>query len=101
MIDKYHIKKEKESVMIKNKKKMFKFTSKSLKRFDEIFSYNGKLEDGLWAYENPYKIGTDYESYDNSYTFFVQVGGGGVEYIDGWKPDGMSFNKIVNKLKSA
>ena len=95
--------------MVKNKKKMFKFTSKSLKRFDEIFSYDGNLEEGLWVYENPYKTEiiphfTSEGKWINKpvqKAFFVQVGGGGVEYIDGWKPDGMSFNKIVNKLKSA
>ncbi len=74
----------------------FRFTEKTLKKFDSIFPYEGTLEDGLWVYNNPFKfIGYPKEQEK----FFVQVGFGKVMYIDGWIPDGMTLKQIIEKLK--
>jgi hypothetical protein len=73
----------------------FRFTEKTLKKFDSIFPYEGQLEDGLWVYNNPFKL--KYPKKQEK--FFVQVGFGKVMYVDGWSPDGMTLKQIIEKLK--
>ena len=77
----------------KNKNKMkndFCFTEETLNKFDAIFNYVGTLQNGVWIYQNPF----------TNKTFLVQVGNGKTMFVDGWSPDGMTFQKIVNKLKA-
>lgn len=76
--------------------KKFKFTEKTLKKFDSIFPYEGTLQDGLWVYTNPFKF-VGYPKEEEK--FFVQVGNGAVMYINGFKPDGMTLEQIIEKLK--
>ena len=69
-------------------KKVFRFTEETLNKFDAMFNYQGTLEHGLWVYHNPF----------TNKNFFVQVGNGKTMFVDGWCPDGMTFQEIVNKL---
>jgi hypothetical protein len=80
-----------------NTKEKFKFTVESLLKFDTIFEYYETAKEGLWLYKNPFAAKHP-TRYANPF-FFVQVGGGHVLYIDGWCPDGMEFDEIVEKLK--
>jgi hypothetical protein len=85
----------------KNTNPTFRFTQETLDKFDSIFPYEGWLQEGLWVYENPFK-GYPVETpqrYKNE-KFFVQVGFGGVQYIDGWNPNGMTIDQIIDKLKN-
>ena len=81
-------------------KRQFRFTEKSLKYFDSIFPFEGQLETGLWVYENPF-VKQINETSNKTTNFFVQVGGGGVLWIDGWSPDEMNLTQIINKLKNS
>lgn len=71
-------------------KKKFRFTTQTLNEFDKEFPNVGELEPGLWVHKNPYK----------GREFLVQVGNGGVMFIDGWEPSEYNLTQIIQKLKN-
>ena len=75
----------------------FKFTTESLNKFDSIFNYIGTLQEGVWLYENPFA--EKHPLHYDKKNFIVQVGGGYVNFINGFVPDGMTFDEIVSRLK--
>jgi hypothetical protein len=76
----------------------FKFTTESLMKFDSIFDYLGTMQEGVWLYENPFAK-KDPLRYDKA-NFIVQCGNGGVMYIGGFSTMGMTFDQIVDRLKT-
>lgn len=68
-----------------------KFTEETLNKFDKVFTYNGTLETGLWAYEYKAKH------------FFVQVGGGCVAFINNIEiPKSLNdIDKLIDMVKAS
>ena len=71
----------------------FRFTEETLIKFDSVFTFLGNAEPGVWLYQNPFKTKDD-----KGGLFLVQVGNGGVRYIAGWEPTGLTIDQIIAKL---